>query len=434
MLKSIFIQLWNRKRSNIWLFFELLLVFCLIWYMADYLFVINYNRSIPNYRDTAHTWQIRIGEYASNNPDYKDGENRPEAREANYNRILQLIRNYSGVEALGISFYENSYPGSGGYNGTSYINPADSAKEVSGQFILIDPQTDFFKVFRYSTDQGKTPVSVQDFDWTIPQGGVIGKRAAETLFSGEPAIGRELGNGYNKDKRAHILGVVDDVKRFDYLRPQNTFYFAERLHAGNLSSAIISIRVNSSISNRIFQEKFIAEMTGPLQTGNFYLNEVTSYSTIEANIETRFGLSNEIRIRTYLMVFFLLSIILCVTGTFWYRINVRREEIGLRKALGSTRTGIRNILILEGVYLLAIVLIPAMLIEYQFVHAGLIETMGSGRNSSDYHSLLPDKTLLRFLITNGITFLIMGTVTVLAIWLPATKAAKLEAVDALRDE
>lgn len=429
MLKSIFIQLWNRKRSNIWLFFELLLVFCLIWYMVDYLFVINYNRSIPNYRDTENTWQITIGEYASNNPDYKELNNTSEAREANYDRILQLIRNYPGVEALGISF-SGSFPGSGSYSGRGFTSGADSTKSTSGQMITIDPETDFFKVFRYSTDEGKKQVSVKDFDWLTPRRVVLGRKAAEVLFPGESPIGKTD----SSDDPYVFIGVVDDMKRFDYLRPQNTFYVAQRVNADNIRYADIALRLNSSVSNKLFQEKFIREMTAPLQIGNFYLKGITAYKTIEANIETTFGISKEIRTRTYLMIFFLLNIILCVIGTFWYRINVRREEIGLRKALGSTKTGIRNNLILEGLCLLAIVLIPAMIIEYQFVHAGLIETLGAGRNSSDFHSLLPDKTLLRFLITNGITFLIMAVVTVLAIWLPATKAAELEAADALRDE
>lgn len=431
MLKSIFIQLWNRKRSNIWLFFELLLVFCLIWYMTDYLFVINYNRNIPNYRDTAHTWQVRIAEYPSNNPDYKEENNTSEAREANYNRILHLIRNYPGVEALGISYYENSYPGSGGQSTSTYTNPADSTKEVSGQVIQIDPQTDFFGVFRYSTDKGKTPVSVQDFDWAIPEGMVVGENAAEKLFPGESVVGKRMGGWDNEGRGWHVLGMVDDTKRFDYLRPQNTFYFSKRLDAGNISPAIISIRVNPSVSDKLFREKFMKEMVSTLQIGNFYLKKITPYKKIEADMETTFGVSNDIRIRTYLMVFFLLNIVLCVIGTFWYRINVRREEIGLRKALGSTKVGIRNNLILEGLCLLMIVLIPAMIIEYQFVRAGLIETFGNWGGIGAY---LIDKTLLRFLITNGITFLIMAAVTVLAIWLPATKAANLEAADALRDE
>ena len=39
MWKITWIQLMNRWRSNVWVCVELLLAFCLAWYMVDYFFV-----------------------------------------------------------------------------------------------------------------------------------------------------------------------------------------------------------------------------------------------------------------------------------------------------------------------------------------------------------------------------------------------------------
>ena len=39
MWKMTWIQLMNRWRSNVWVCVELLLAFCLAWYMVDYFFV-----------------------------------------------------------------------------------------------------------------------------------------------------------------------------------------------------------------------------------------------------------------------------------------------------------------------------------------------------------------------------------------------------------
>ena len=39
MWKMTWIQLMNRWRSNVWVCVELLLAFCLVWYMEDYFFV-----------------------------------------------------------------------------------------------------------------------------------------------------------------------------------------------------------------------------------------------------------------------------------------------------------------------------------------------------------------------------------------------------------
>ncbi len=79
-----------------------------------------------------------------------------------------------------------------------------------------------------------------------------------------------------------------------------------------------------------------------------------------------------------------------------------------------------------------LITIPAMIIEYQFVHADLIDTMGQkGEINTSY---LPDRTFERFLTTNTITLTIMAITVTIAIWLPARKGASLAAADALRHE
>ncbi len=118
-------------------------------------------------------------------------------------------------------------------------------------------------------------------------------------------------------------------------------------------------------------------------------------------------------------------------GTFWYRIRVRRDEVGLRMAMGSTRTDIRKMLILEGLCLLAVVVLPAMLIEVQFVYLDLIDTLGQGKNNLGY---LPDRLVLRFILTNLLTWVLLAVAIVAAIWLPADKAAKMAPADALHYE
>ena len=44
-----------------WVCVELLLAFCLAWYMVDYFFVEIYNRSLPSGRGYANVWQVEMG-------------------------------------------------------------------------------------------------------------------------------------------------------------------------------------------------------------------------------------------------------------------------------------------------------------------------------------------------------------------------------------
>ncbi len=430
MMKIIGTQLWNRKRSNVWIVIELVLVSCLVWYIVDYLFVFNYNKQMPNHRKIDHTWAIVIDEYKPSHPDYNKEASTGENREANYQRILQSVKNYPGVETIGVSFW-GSTPCSGSYSGTTYNNAEDSTLTVGGQIIRLHDQTDFFKVFSYTMNEGKTPVSVQDFDWTNKV--VLANMAANALFpSEESVVGKAITQ--EEDNNLLVVGVIDDVKRFYYERPQSVFYFSYPLDSTTISHAELSIRINPSIPDARFREDFKKEMSTALQVGNFYLKDVRSFQKLEKDQDTSFGVTTNIRMRTSLMAFFLLSILLCIIGTFWYRINVRKEEIGIRKALGATDRSILTSLLLEGLLLLTIAFIPAMIIEYQFVRAGLIETVGLSFNGGNPTAYLLDRTLLRFLITNGITWLIMAVVMVAATLLPAISASKVMPVEALRDE
>jgi len=401
--------------------------------MVDYFFVLGYNYHLPNHRDIRHTWKVNLSQYPEGSPNYKAEESGAEAQATNFDHILHQIRNYPEVEALSVSF-PTSTPGSGGYMGDGYERLNDTTLNVSGQIINFDPNYDFFRVFGYTSDNGKKAVSVRDFDWSNPKTIVVSQSIVENLFSDSSAIGREIRtySGAKESDNRVIAGVVDDVKRFDYLRPQNVYYIPKQPDTtSNWTSMEISIRSKTTLSDPIFREAFQKEMMNTLQIGNFYFKNIVSFPAINAQTDWEFGQIQDVYIKTGLMIFFLLNIILCVIGTFWYRVHVRREEIGIRKAFGASKTNIRNTLLLEGICLLTIVLLPAMLIEFQFVHAGLIGTLGSFELTG---KCFPDHILPRFLITNAITWLIMAVVVIAAVWLPARKAAAMEAATALHYE
>lgn len=101
MWKMTWIQLMNRWRSNVWVCVELLLAFCLAWYMVDYFFVEIYNRSLPSGRDYADVWQVEMGLLPETSPDYRATESDSIAMLGNYERIKDRLRDYPGVQAMG---------------------------------------------------------------------------------------------------------------------------------------------------------------------------------------------------------------------------------------------------------------------------------------------------------------------------------------------
>ena len=430
MWTSVLKQMWNSKRSNAWIAVELLLVFCLTWYIVDYLFVIGYNYNIPNHRNVENTLQINLGKLDENHPDYNAEANEPEALEANYSRIMQTIRNYTGIESVGISF-DGSTPGGSSYYGTSLRSVRDTSLTTGGQSITMYTGEDYFKVFGFSMDYGSKMISTKDFDWGA-NGIVLSRSVANILFPGISAVGQEV-TTYNMESSYTVIGVIDNNKRFDYLRPQKYFYFSRILNADNLKGAEISVRYNSSLPEIKFREQFKSDLTNSLRIGNFYLLSIIPYSKIGGDTTKLFGVNNDVRIRLYMMFFFLICIFLCLIGTFWYRVSLRPNEIGLRKAVGASSNNIHYCLIIEGIWLLLIIVLPAMLIEFQFVHADLIKTLGRSWDGPN-PEYLPDRTFQRFMITNAITFFCVLIIIVSAIWIPAHKGASLAPAEALHYE
>ena len=135
--------------------------------------------------------------------------------------------------------------------------------------------------------------------------------------------------------------------------------------------------------------------------------------------------SSETTIRklyTALGTFFLVNVFLAVIGTFWFRVNRRMGEIGLRMAMGSSRSGVRRLMTGEGLMLLTLATVPALLVCLNLAVAEVFSA-----------NVMP-MTAGRFWAVSGVTYLSLALIIVLAIWYPSRKASRLEPAEALHYE
>ena len=124
------------------------------------------------------------------------------------------------------------------------------------------------------------------------------------------------------------------------------------------------------------------------------------------------------------MVFMLVSVFWGLLGTFWFRTQQRTPEIAIRKVNGATDRSVFGRLISEGLLMLAVATIPALLIDWQLCHYELNTVYGA----QGYFS--PG----RFALTAGATVALMALMVAGGIWFPAYKAMRIEPARALADE
>ena len=116
------------------------------------------------------------------------------------------------------------------------------------------------------------------------------------------------------------------------------------------------------------------------------------------------------------------SFFLGVIGTFWFRTQQRRGEVALRMAMGANRKNIFYRLITEGLLLLGMSALPAILIAFNIGYTELVDISQMAFTPS------------RFLIAALLTYLLMAIMIILGVLYPALQSMKVQPAEALRDE
>ena len=226
-----------------------------------------------------------------------------------------------------------------------------------------------------------------------------------------------------------IRGISVPIRRHEYTKAEPNVYRALRLsrmeegyYEGMIDAVRLCVRVRPDVDNADFPARFRKDMAEQLRLGNLYLLDVQPLSYIRDGYIRSIGVENEVKTRVAVACFLLANIFLGIIGTFWFRTEYRKGEMGLRMALGSTRRQLNSIMVGEGVLLLVLAFIPSLLISFNIAHMDLIDTYQ-----------LPF-TWLRFAICGGITFVLIVLMIICGVWYPARSTARLEPAEALHYE
>jgi predicted permease len=272
----------------------------------------------------------------------------------------------------------------------------------------------------YFRTMGTSFVAGRDFDEhdnrTAPKVAIVNEEFARKIFHGQNPVGRSFRREESADKQDSLFLVVGLVRNTKYYELREDF------------------RPIAFVSSAQDEDPgpggtFVLRTNAPL--GEFHHAAETAVAEIHPGLGIDFTvLTTQIKeslMRDRLMAalagaFGLLAGSLAVLGLYGviaYMVARRRNEIGVRVALGASRGQVIGLVLREAALLLALGLTVGL---------GLAAWAGQAAASLVY-GLQP-----RDPVTLGGAAALLASVALLASYGPARKASRLEPMDALRDE
>jgi predicted permease len=331
---------------------------------------------------------------------------------AYYNRVEERLRSIPGVESVGAI---NTLPLEKGPTFRFRIEgrPQLSIDQWPGaNYRSVSP--DYFRALSIPVLQGR---AFEERDnATSPLVVLINQAAANTSFAGEDPVGKRIGFGgtdrNNQPIWFEIVGVVASVRSLDLQEePSPEVYLSSQQDTFAEMSFVIRTQIEpgglAATVREAVQDVDRSQPVGGLRT----MENIVSDSVTQP----RFNL-------TLLGIFGGIAMMLSATGIYGvtsYTVTQRTHEIGIRMAVGAKETDVLWLMMRQGmkpaVTGLAIGLAAAIWLT------GLMKSLLFGVRATDP-------------LTFSVLALLLLTVALLACYVPARRATKVDPMIALRYE
>jgi putative ABC transport system permease protein len=433
-------MIWAERKSNLWIFIELIVIFTILWFCSGFMYEKGKQLFEPVGVDIKHTYVLHFDIRKNVNiDDYPKDYDYPQDAFT----IMERLKKYPAIENVCLSNHFST-PYSGDYQGRGLFKDS-----VIYSYACRKVSPEYFDVFKIKFQTGKP----FDANEALSQNQVVASPEADNTFFKEDITSlKEIINidfqpgfdpaGKSKEEIEkaitaktvwQVTGTVNKMKRSEMEPYQRILFFPiTRDNLKDIPRTDFCIRVKPQ-ADKDFINILRKEMGEQLKVGPFELSSITPLSKSRADFLRNF--TEQIETMWVVIAFLLINVFLGIVGTFRFRANARRGEIGLRCAMGSSKSQIQQLLLGETFVLLLLASIPATILALNIQWLGILTKLGVtilGDTNADItkNTAIYLQDAINYLITFGAMLVIIW----LGTWYPAKKASEIQPAEALHYE
>lgn len=396
MTRHILRLIWNRRRSNALITFEIFLSFLVLFALGS-LVCFNVGNYLKPLGFTHDNVLVVYGAAQQSHPSMDDAEMR-----MTFSQIGREIR--SCPEVVRVSTASTNLPYGRGRWGNSL--KYDDRSFYTDLFYADD---DFAGTLDITPIEGRWFNREDDGARLKPI--VINRTMREAMFGSEPALGKIVKADHEDFT---VVGVIDTYRYAgEFSAPQNGYFIRNVMaDTGAVTMVAVLVKVRDGVGVA-FEEQLMKRLRAMVPGWTF---RIDSLNYMRTNY-----LRDEMLVIVLFFViagFLMFNVALGLFGVLWYSINRRRAEIGLRCAVGADARGISGQILGESLMTATLGIALGLFFAIQVPLTGFFDSVGLG------------VYLLGMLAAAALIYCI---VTACAVY-PSRLAARIQPAEALRNE
>ena len=375
MIRHLLKLVWHRKRANALIMTEIFLSFLIVFAVATIAISLYSRWRSPLGFEWQNVWTMEVEVSATEHhpegtrttPETSSAEkNHAQLTAEGVDRLMREIRSFPQVEAAGADsmppYGQRTWTTQLGYKGHQVHVYADTATD------------DFAKVMKLQILKGRW--FTDDDESQNYQAIVLDADAAKALFGNQEPIGQKLpAKEFNEDSSLpndfRVVGVIAPYRKYGEFtqRGLNMVFFRvpnvvrNAPTHGNFTIGpeanhiLIRVRPGTPAS-------FEAELSDRLRPGASGITYRIRRLDAERKTMLRTSIA-PVAALSVVALFLILMVALGLTGVLWQTVTRRTREIGLRRAVGASGSGVRAQVIGEVAVLVTLAVILATIVIAQ---------------------------------------------------------------------